>query len=370
MNEKTEIPYGVDYKRIDPAKKSFQELGLETLAGFRHDKIKELSGCRGESCYVLERPDCYVGFVTEALGTRCLVADAVYAKHKDPRVYHPIGWSAFAVIANDLATSGISLTASQMLLATGANEWFNDKERLAMFARGWTDANLYLKSLYGGGETPMLRDIILPDAFVSAGSAIGFLEKPAKPVRSENVRPGDIIVVFRSSGVHDNGLTLCRDIAETLPEKYDTFIEEGLTFGDALLKPTVLYGGLVRACMENKNIEIHSTGNISGHAWAKIMRALQKLEYVIEFLPEPHSIFHFLAERGNVSFRNLYLKFNMGAGYFMIVPRKSASFLTAVAHEAGIPALYVGIVRESSDGKKRVILPNGVVFQEDDLDIR
>ncbi len=364
------IEYAVDYSAIDPVKKQYQQFGRETLKSFYQPGFSELEGCRGESAHVIETPLGYVGSTIEGLGTRNKIAEEIEETTGISHFY-AIGWSSVAVIANDLSTSGIPPFAFFMYLAAGANEMFRKEKRFHDFGVGWTNACIHLHAIYGGGETPMNRDVIFPDTVDIAGFAWGFLPKPQRPIESKNIRAGDKILGIGSSGIHDNGHTLCRDIrAKRLREEgYQTVIPSGQTFGQALLQPTLLYGPLVNACME-AGIEIHSIVNNTGHGWAKLARATAALEYKIDALPGPHPIFGFIQKRANLSDAEMYYKFNMGMGYAFILPEESAMLAQRYADDLGFSSWIIGTVRDSPDGKKRVVLPNGVVFTEKDVALR
>ena len=68
---------GVDYGVIDPGKLLAQRTALGTARNLVPRGARELAESRGESAYVLELGDRLLATVTEALGTKNLVADAV-----------------------------------------------------------------------------------------------------------------------------------------------------------------------------------------------------------------------------------------------------------------------------------------------------
>ncbi len=329
-----------------------------------------MQGCRGESFYILEFENFWLIAVIEGLGTRGKVADAMYQAYGgDP--YHAMGWSAFATIANDFATSGANPAASLMYLGAGSNEWFRNADKVKAFGRGWADGCRDVHCTLGGGEMPMLRDVIMPETFEILGAAFGIMPKPQRPIMSGGVQAEDSIVVIASSGVHDNGYTLCRDLVSfgLLPNGYSTCVEPGLSYGQALLKPTTLYGPLVKACAA-KGVEVHSWVNITGHGWAKLARADQPLHYMVHTLPPVPPIFRFIQERGSVSLENMYHTFNMGGGFAAFAPPRWVGEIRAAAKALGFESWDVGSVFIADDGMKKVVLPNGVQFTDKDAAIR
>jgi phosphoribosylformylglycinamidine cyclo-ligase len=258
-----------------------------------------------------------------------------------------------------------------MYLSAGSNEVFADMRKMKDLGIGWMNACNRVQAVWGGGETPMLRDVVFPSAFEIGGSAWGMLIKPEEPLDSNNVRIGDRIIGVASSGVHDNGLTLARDIrSQRLQELgYQTPLADGKTFGEALMEPTVLYGPLVRG-LRSEGVEIHSALNITGHGLAKIARATAPLQYTVLVLPSPQPVFGFIQRHSGLPDEKMYSKFNMGVGFVLIVAESSALRSIGVGMKLGYKLWDAGFVEESPTKKKRVVLPNGVNFTEKDVAVR
>ena len=68
--------------------------------------------------------------------------------------------------------------------------------------------------MWGGGETPTLSGIIEKDTIDLGGSAFGVIKPKKRLVLGEKLTPGDSIILFESSGIHANGLSLARKIAK------------------------------------------------------------------------------------------------------------------------------------------------------------
>ena len=65
------------------------------------------------------------------------------------------------------------------------------------------------------------------------------------PILGAELRAGDEIVLVASSGLHANGASLARLVAGRLPDGYATVLPSGVTLGEALLEPSVMYVPLV-----------------------------------------------------------------------------------------------------------------------------
>ncbi len=362
------IEYAVDYDAIDPVKKLFQRLGAETDLPYK--SLSKWPESMGESVQIIQMGDIYFGGLVEGLGTRGLVADAIYestgASH-----YRSIGISAAATIFNDFATSGLTPVLAHMYLSAGSNDVFRDMRKMEGLGQGWQHACKYEETWWCGGETPMLRDLVHPYAFEIAGSVFGIISYVRRPISHKDINIGDRIIGIASSGIHDNGLTLVRDIqADRLGlEGYQTELSSGETFGEALMQPTVLYGPLVRDLRE-EGIIIASAINITGHGLAKIARSKTPFHYELNELPEPQPVFKFIQEQSGLDLATMYSKFNMGVGFVLIVPQPHVDKAVARITHLGQTCWDLGEVKEATDGHKRVILPNGVVFTEKDVDVR
>jgi phosphoribosylformylglycinamidine cyclo-ligase len=70
---------GVDYGKIDPLKVSAQRAAAGTAGNLDRHGLREVAASRGESAYVIDCGDHYLASITECLGTKALVADAMRA---------------------------------------------------------------------------------------------------------------------------------------------------------------------------------------------------------------------------------------------------------------------------------------------------
>lgn len=376
---------GVDYDVMDPFKLMAQKAGRETagnIARLNNGEFREAGWSRGESVYLIEAAKSYFAHVEEGLGTKNLVADAMYSQGRKS-YYDQIAQDTVAMIVNDMITLGALPLSIAMHLAVGSSDWFNDTERSIDLVWGWKHACDLAGCVWGGGETPTLKDVILPNACVLAGSAMG-LVKPKEHLIKGNIQDGDAIVLVESSGIHANGLTLARRIAEKLPDGYlarigtDDFPEcdgFGRTYGGTLLDPTFIYVRLMEECL-NRGIEIHYAVNITGHGWRKLMRANAPFGYVIEQMPKCPPIFSFIQRHGPVDDREAYANLNMGAGFAFYVPERDAEKVieanNAIAPAACIPhprAIVAGHI-ERSDAKRVVIKPKGIEYSTESLAVR
>lgn len=362
---------GVNYSEMDPFKRLALEAALPTSANLAKHGFKEVTESRGESAYVIDVGPFMLAFVEEGLGTKNKVAeDMAYLSRAmygvAGRTYHEnILRCNLAMAVNDLSTVGAAPFVSMMHLAAGSSKWFTDERRNEDVVSGYATACNIAGCAWGGGESPTLRDIIYPDTAVFAGSSVGVINPKRNLLLGSRIRVGDVIIFIASSGIHANGLTLCRDLEESLPHGYLTEMPSGVTYGEALLEPTIIYAPLVNACVSM----LHYAVNITGHGWRKLMRAQQNFRYIVNVVPEPSEIFEFIQKYGNVSNREAYGNLNMGVGYAFFAPRKNAKKILKIAEKLGFDAFVAGNVEEG-ERKGVEIVPLGLVYDADELKVR
>jgi phosphoribosylformylglycinamidine cyclo-ligase len=366
-NQMTYAETGVDYDLMDPFKRRAQLAAQKTAHYLRKFDLNEVSWSRGESAYLIEMPDCYLAHVEEGLGTKNLVADAMYAL-TGRSYYDYVAQDTVAMIVNDMITLGTLPISLAMHLAAGDGEWFQDEHRVRDLIRGWKKGCDLARCTWAGGETPTLKDIVASKTVVLSGSAIGMI-KPKEKLIVPRIQDEDAIVLLASTGIHANGLTLARRIADKVAEGYQTKLSDGQTFGEALVQPTAIYVRVIEACLSN-NVDLHYTVNITGHGWRKLMRAMVPFIYIIDNPGVPQPLFQFIQEHGPVSDEEAYGNFNMGAGFAIYVPPDQVQTVIELAHCHNVKAWLGGYIKQCGDQKKVVIPTKGLEYKDDTLKLR
>jgi phosphoribosylformylglycinamidine cyclo-ligase len=364
---------GVDYSSMDPFKLLCQKRGARTAKNSARLEVRALEWTRGESAYQLDLSGTTIGHVEEGLGTKNLVADAMYTL-TGKSYYDQIAQDTVAMIVNDMATHGLAPISIAMHLAVGDSNWFKDEKRVRDLVNGWGRACDVAGCIWAGGETPTVRDIIVPGAALLSGSAVGVEIITDRIIHPDRIQGGDSIILLESSGIHANGLTSARELAKKLPNGYLTKLPDGRTYGETLLDPTHIYCGFVERCLR-AGIDIHYGVNITGHGWRKLMRAPQPFTYVIDRLPTRRAIFDFIQEHGPMSDEEAYGNLNMGAGFALFLPHSEFNLLDQVLVEmrksGDLPfqAFDAGYI-ERSRVKRVVIKTKGLEFQGRTLAVR
>ena len=357
---------GVDYGRIDPLKISAQRAAAGTAVHLAAHGMAEVEASRGESAYVVDAGPFYIASIVECLGSKALVADAMQ-RLTGRAWYDAIAQDTIAMAVNDLITVGATPLVVQAYWAAGGSEWFDDAARAQSLVAGWKAACDRCGVAWGGGETPALAGIVEAGRVDLAAGCTGIVRPKSRLSLGDRLAPGDAIVLLGSSGIHANGLSLARKLAERLPLGYLTEVEPGSTFGAALLAPTVLYSPVTEA-LAAAGVAVHYAVNVTGHGWRKLLRHPRALGYRVHRLPPVPPVLEFLARQAGLDHAEAYGTLNMGAGFALFVPAEQAGRCVEVARGCGVSAWDAGRVEH---GPKRLCIePLGIVFEGDALGLR
>jgi phosphoribosylformylglycinamidine cyclo-ligase len=357
---------GVKYDQVDPIKLLAQQSAKATAAHMSARGLTEVVASRGESAYVLDIGHAYLASIVECLGTKILVADAVY-RETGKSFYAAIAQDTIAMAVNDLITVGATPLIVQAYWAAGGSDWFNDRKRAEDLIAGWKAACDVCAVSWGGGETPALAGVVESDTIDLGASCVGLVQPKSRLSLGDDLAPGNAIVLLASSGIHANGVSLARKLAERLPNGYRTNIGGGVNFGDALLAPTTLYAPVTEA-LAKAGIKVNYTVNITGHGWRKLLRHTSEFTYRIKEVPSVPPVLSFIQREAKLDNTEAYGTLNMGAGFAFFVDAKDAAQTAHIAHACGIEAWVAGAVEA---GPKQVIIePIGVTYSADDLKLR
>jgi phosphoribosylformylglycinamidine cyclo-ligase len=362
---------GVNYDVLDKFKLACQRAAGRTVDLLAAHGVSEPAGIRGESAYLVETPEEFLAHVEEGLGTKNLVADALLDLHpaKGADAYFNIGIDTVGAIVNDLLTVGALPMVVAMHAAVGSAAWFKNESRAKALADGFAEGCRRAGAVWGGGETPALKGLVQEQTIILAGSAMGRI-RPKNLRIAGNVQTGDAMVFLASSGVHANGLTLCRELAARLPQGYLTSLEDGRSYAETLLDASIIYSPFIAACQAAK-LDLHYAVHMTGHGWRKLMRLAEPFVYRCTHLARPcPPIFDFIARSAHLDSREMYGTFNMGVGFAVYLPAEQAAQAVELAEQFGQQAWIGGTVEKHGPRKAVLIEPLGLAYEAETLQIR
>ncbi len=356
---------GVDYGVLDAAKRTAMAAASRTSRNAERLGATVDDRSRGESAVVVSVGHERLGFVLECLGTKSMIASRYLAETGIDR-FDAVGYDTVAAIVNDCCCVGALPFVVNAYFATGAAAFYEGSRHASLvagFRRGCDDAG----AAWGGGESPTLSGLVVPEEIDLAGSAVGRIPAGIEPIYGDRLGEGDEIVIISSSGLHANGASLVRMVADEIPGGLSAPLGSGRTFGDAILDPALIYVRLVEALL-GASIDIHYLSHITGHGLRKLMRADVDLTYHLRALPEVPEALSFLVAAAGLGAHEAYGTLNMGAGFAVYVPAGMGERVVSVARTSGYEALVAGVV---VSGERSVILePVGVTFSGAELELR
>jgi len=264
---------------------------------------------------------------TDGVGTKLKIA------HKSNK-HNTVGIDLVAMCVNDLLAQRAKPLFFLDYIATGKLFPEVVKEILSGIIEGCHRAECVLL----GGETAEMPSFYQEGEYDLAGFAVGILEKESI-VKIPEIRAGDKILGFSSSGLHSNGFSLVRKIFfEKKSYQLSDEIEIlGKTLEEELLEPTRIYSKPILYLLEKFPSKIKGIANITGGGLARnIPRILpagcQAKLYKNSW--HPHPIFKLIQKEGNVDEEEMFKVFNMGVGMVLIVsPREEESILQSLSRQ-------------------------------------
>lgn len=282
---------------------------------------------------------------TDGVGTKILIAQMMDK-------YDTIGIDCIAMNVNDILCVGAEpLSMVDYIAVRNPNPDLMEEIGKGLF-KGAEIANITIP----GGEIAQLKDMVKGERenyeFDLVGTAIGKVSLD-KVIAGQNIRENDVIIGLRSSGIHSNGLSLARRIF-LKPEGINEYFDElGKTLGEELLEPTHIY---VPEIMEmiNSNLDIKALIHITSDGFLNLNRVKSDVGFVIEYLPEPPTIFPLLQKLGNVTDEEMFRVYNMGIGFCVILPEHEAEAVIEIARKHKVDAFRLGYAVK--DPKKQVFI--------------
>lgn len=367
--KKEKITYsqvGDNYDTKDPIKIHAQTAALHTGKNLQQHGFDEFTDSRGESAYVWKQGNIFMASVIEGLGTKNLIADG-FRKTAKKTNYDIIAHDTVATIINDLVSVGAAPLVIHAYWAIEDNAWLEDEERMTDLINGWKNACDIAGVSWGGGETPTMKQIMLPNTCELGGAAIGIIKNKKRLLTDKKLKNNDRILLLKSNGVNANGISLTRAIANKLPKGYATKMSDGIYYGDGLLTKSNIYAKLINELLD-AGIRLRYASNITGHGMRKIMRARQNFTYTIEKLFEPQEVFRFIQKHAGLSEYEMYDTYNMGQDYALFLPASDVKKAQQIIKKHTFMSLDAGYITK---GERKVVLTEkDITFEGERLSLR
>lgn len=270
---------------------------------------------------------------TDGVGTKLRIAI-------DTGQLDGIGQDLVAMCVNDLVCQGAEPLFFLDYFATGKLS----VDEGARVVQGIAQACRAAGCALIGGETAEMPGMYRPGDFDLAGFAVGAMQRgTALPA---GVADGDVLLGLASDGVHSNGYSLVRKVAERAGLGWDAPSPFGPDpLGTALLVPTRLYVGPALAAIRAGGV--HALAHITGGGITEnLPRVLPdglgaRIDLSAWSLPP---VFRWLARAGGIDGPEMLRTFNSGIGMILCVAPDRADALSGLLAGLGETVCRLGHV--------------------------
>ncbi|MDX2053846.1 MAG: phosphoribosylformylglycinamidine cyclo-ligase [Polyangiaceae bacterium] len=273
---------------------------------------------------------------TDGVGTKLKVAFAT-GKHDT------IGQDLVAMCVNDVVTTGARPLFFLDYFGCGRLDLGVAEAVVGSIAHGCELAECALL----GGETAELPGMYTDGEYDLAGFSVGVVAR-ASILGPKRVMPDDVLIGVAASGLHSNGYSLARTVAERAGIAFSDHVPElGGTLGDVYLTPTRIYVKAVRELLARVGSDVHALCHVTGGGIVgNLPRVLPKgLVADVRLPKERPPVFDWLARTGPVEPDEMAKTFNLGVGLIAVVSRSALGAALAALTSAGERAFELGALR-------------------------
>jgi phosphoribosylformylglycinamidine cyclo-ligase len=248
---------------------------------------------------------------TDGVGTKLQIA-RLTGKHDT------VGIDLVAMCVNDILTLG----ARPLFFLDYVSIGVIDNDLLVPVVSGIQEGCRQSGAALLGGETAEHPGLMSAGEYDLAGFSVGLVPEN-EVIDGTRVQPGDTLIGLPSSGIHSNGYSLVRHLFfKTLGWTVDRQVDElGMTLGEALLTPTIIYVKSVLSLLEQFPDNLHGMAHITGGGFRNIQRMNESLGFDLTTVPDCPPIFPLIQKLGGIETEEMYQTFNMGVGMVLVTDR-------------------------------------------------
>lgn len=325
---------------------SYNDSGVDVERGYRAVKLMKEHVKSTYTDGVLGDLGSFGGFFKMPVGLKepVLVAgtDGVGTKLKYAIIsdrHDTIGIDAVAMCVNDIVCQGAKPLFFLDYFATGNLS----PEKVATVVSGIAEGCRQSGAALIGGETAEMPGFYPVGEYDIAGFAVGVAEK-SKIINGSKIKPDDVLIGIKSSGVHSNGYSLVRKLfGEDMKEleKYDEDLQAKPI--DVLLTPTKIYVKSILALIEK--VEVKGIAHITGGGFIENIPRIFPEGVGCEIVKSSYevpAVFKVMQKRAEISDEQIYNTFNMGIGMVVCVDKKDIDKTIAQLTSTGEECVVLG----------------------------
>lgn len=272
----------------------------------------------------------------DGVGTKLIVA------FKSGR-YNTVGQDLVNHCVNDIAVCGADPLFFLDYFSTGKLEQSVGYEVVKGFSKACKQNGVALI----GGETAEMPDIYSEGEFDLAGTIVGMVDR-GKIIDGSKIQKGDVLLGFKSTGLHTNGYSLARKVLFSKYEVTDFVDELDATVGDALLAIHKSYLPVIQQLRELNGV--HGFSHVTGGGIIGNTKRIvpEGLEIEIDWKAwERPPIFKCIQDIGNVPEDDMRSTFNLGVGLIAVVAPEQVDTIRQEANKLGEEVVEMGTVKPS-----------------------
>lgn len=250
---------------------------------------------------------------TDNIGTKSKVAQRV-------GIYNTIGADLVNHSSNDILCTG----ATPLFLLDYLAFTKLDAEIIAQIVEGFAKACRKENIVLIGGETAQLPGVHKPGDFDLSAAVVGVVEY-GKLIDGSAIKPGDVAIGLRSTGLHTNGYSLARKVlidGKGAPGINAVVPGTKKTIGQTLLAVHKSYRREVEVTKPMLKGIAHITGGGFGDNIARLLPG--NVDCVIQKKSwKPFPIFKLIQQHAGIGDDEAYRVFNMGVGMVLFCSPKN-----------------------------------------------
>ena len=269
----------------------------------------------------------------DGVGTKLKIAFAM-------NIHNTVGQDLVNHCVNDIAVCGANPLYFLDYLAFGKL----NPDVAASIIEGFAKACKENGCALIGGETAEMPGIYHEKEYDMSGTIVGIVDKK-KIIDGKSIKKGDLLIGFKSNGLHTNGYSLARKVLLSKFNPKEKISELNSTLGEELLRVHKSYLKLINALKEKcklKGLSHITGGGIVGNTIRILSEGLRlRISWdQWEVLP----IFKLIQQTGKITDEEMRKVFNLGIGLIAIVNKDQQKEVIKIAEELGEESFIVGKV--------------------------
>ena len=269
----------------------------------------------------------------DGVGTKLIVAFKA-------KKFDTVGQCLVNHCINDIAVCGATPLFFLDYFSTGKLEQGVGVEVIKGFATACKQNGVALI----GGETAEMPDIYGEGEFDLAGTIVGIVDED-NVINGSTIKKGDILIGFKSSGLHTNGYSLARKVLFSEYDVHDYVDELGSTIAEELLQVHRSYLPIISSLKALDGV--HGFSHITGGGMVGNTKRILPQGCALDIhwnAWERPPIYTMIQEIGNVPEEDMQATFNLGIGLVAVVSAYAVDAVKEKATALGEDIFEVGKV--------------------------